>query len=203
MGLDDFDKLVSASYVSHGNSAGKLVTDYKWYAAAKLSPSDIRSLKEGGKCDVKFAYNGGITLSMTVERIITETGADEAVIILSSGELREGFSFTRVQTVDITTEVLTGFSVPRSAVRMNDGTLGVYIFDGIYSTFVRIEVLREFDDAYLVKTDTAVYKEAEDAGIDLGIGKENADPVKDAPFLSQNDLIITEGRGLYPGKVMA
>lgn len=158
-----FDALTATAPESVAGTAGKLVLDYKWYLALKLDAADAAKLREGEKCPVSFAYNGGVTLAMTVERIASESGADSELIILSSGELPAGFSFTRCQTVDVTVESASGFEVPRSAVRLVDGVLGVYTFDGVYANFRRIEVLRESEDGYLVKTDTAIMAEEEAA----------------------------------------
>lgn len=221
-----FDTLIDAAPEPTEGTAGKLVLDYKWHLALKMSSQDAANLHEGERCPVSFAYNGGVTLAMTVERIVSESSSAPALVILSSGEIPPGFSFTRCQTVDVTVETLTGFEVPRSAVRIVDGVIGVYTFDGVYANFRRIEVLRESDDGYLVKTDTAIKAEkqaaeaAEAATADptdessdsqaapetqasTGAVTEAPFSAADAPYLAQNDLIIVEGKGMYEDKIIS
>lgn len=72
---------------------------------------------------------------------------------------------------------------------MNDGVIGVYVFDGMTVSFRRIEVIREFDDAYLVSSDVG------DASAETG----NEGSAQSAPYLSRNEQIITSGKGLYDG----
>lgn len=188
--LGGYDSLISSAPADTGNTAGKLVTDYIWYITARIDAKTASGMTEGEDYDVSFAYSGGKVIPMTLERIITETGADSAVLVLSSGEIDSGFSFARHQTVDITVRVITGFAVPRSAVRLSDGVTGVYVFDGVRAHFRRIEVIKEFDDVYIVSSSV---EEDEEAKNEEGY----------IPFLSRNELIITEGKGIYDGRVIS
>lgn len=193
-----FDELTSAAPESVSGTAGKLVLDHKWQLVLKLDTSDTAKLREGEHCPISFAYNGGVTLAMTVERIAPEPGTDSALVILSSTELLPGFSFTRCQTVDLTVESASGFEVPRSAVRMVDGVLGVYTFDGVYANFRRIEVLRESEDGYLVKTDTAIRAEKEAAEKAAAEGTPSADG--DKPDASTSAAPDTSASSGTPGE---
>lgn len=201
---ESFDSLISQESADVSGCAGKLATDFKWYLALRIDAAAAASLKEGDVCPVAFAYNGGTKLPMTVEQVISATGRRDVILVLSSGELLPGFSFIRCQTVDVTTETLTGFSVPRSAVRLVDGVMGVYVFDGVYANFRRIEVLREYEDTFLVKTNGQI---AAEKTAETGDGPEAPDDgefhAEFAPYLAQNDLIVVEGKGLYEGKMIS
>ena len=214
MSVEDFEALVAAAPASTAGTAGKLALDYKWYLAVEPGAADAGKLEEGASCDVSFAYNGARTIPMTVERVVTGVDKTKALVILSSTRVIPGFSFSRCQTVDLTIETLSGLSVPRSAVRLVDGVQGVYVFDGVYANFRRIEVLREYDDVYLVKTPEAIAAETSSDTEDAaqyaaetanGADSESApsfDPAK-APYLSENDLIVVEGKGMTDGKVIS
>jgi hypothetical protein len=212
--VERFEELISASPAPTADSAGKLALDYKWYLVIEPTVSEIAGLEEGDRRDVSFAYNGGESVTMTVERVIAGTDKGKALVVLSSVQLIPGFSFSRCQTVDLTVETLSGLSVPRSSVRLVDGVQGVYVFDGVYSNFRRIEVLREYEDTYIVKTDTQIAKEqakeTEEAA-EFAAETSNKTPEKTeeafdarkAPYLSENELIVVEGKGMFDGKVIS
>ena len=215
MTVEEFNELISSAPASTANTAGKLALDYKWYLALEAPSSEAGKLKEGASCDVSFAYNGGQTIRMTVERVVTGKDRARALLILSSTQVIPGFSFSRRQTVDVTVETLTGIRVPRSAVRLVDGVRGVYVFDGVYANFRRIEVLREYEDAYLVKSDVQIAAEASAQTQDAAefaaekgedeateTGEAVFDPCA-APYLAANDLIIIEGKSMTDGKVIS
>ena len=187
-----YDALSAAQGESTDSDAGKIVTDYKWYIAVKVSAQSVSGMEAGRTYEVVFPYNRGESLEMTLESAVAdETG--ECVLVLSSGKITSDFSFARSQTVELTTKVMSGFSVPKSAIRMNDGVIGVYVFDGMTVSFRRIEVIREFDDAYLVSSDVG------DASAETG----NEGSAQSAPYLSRNEQIITSGKGLYDGRVLS
>ena len=213
--VESFDELISAAPASTANSAGKLALDYKWYLALEAGGADVASLEAGDRCDVAFAYNGGQSVTMTVERVVAGGDKTRTLIVLSATRLSSGFSFARRQTVDLTVAKLSGISVPRSAVRLVDGVQGVYVFDGVYANFRRIEVLREYEDVYIVKSDAQIAAEAADeteAAAEYAAetsakegGTDTAAPfdAAKAPYLTENDLIIVEGKSMSDGKVIS
>ena len=220
-----FEKLITEPPASTQGCGGKLALDFEWFLAIELGSDDAALLKEGDETSVSFAYNGGASLPMEVRRVVNDPDSDKSLVVLSCGEVLPGFSFARCQTVDVAVESLAGFPVPRSAVRLVDGQLGVYTFDGVYANFRRIVVLREFEDEYLVKTDTAIEAEeaakaaAEEAQTDKSEANSDSAKTKSekeaqeqseapfdaskAPYLSQNDLIVVEGKEMYEGKIIS
>lgn len=188
-----YDALSAAQGESTDSDAGKIVTDYKWYIAVKVSAQSVSGMEAGRTYEVVFPYNGGESLEMTLESAVADDETGECALVFSSGKITSDFSFARSQTVEITTKVMSGFSVPKSAIRMNDGVIGVYVFDGMTVSFRRIEVIREFDDAYLVSSDV------EDTSAETG----EEDSAQSAPYLSRNEQIITSGKGLYDGRVLS
>lgn len=188
--LSSYDSLISSAPADITNTAGKLATSHLWYITVRIDAQTAAGMTEGSKYDVSFAYNGGETISMELERIITDIGAADAILVLSSGEIGKDFSFARRQTVDITAKVITGYAVPRSAVRLSEDMMGVYVFDGVRAHFRQIEVVKEFDDIYIVSS----------APRDIEVDEEGK--ALEPYFLSQNELIIVEGKGMHDGKVI-
>ena len=158
--VPEFERLVDEIPRETGGGGGKLVLDNEWYLAILTSKDEASALDVSDRIPVTFAYNGQAELSMTVRRVVLDPDSDRALVVFSSTELRPGFSFLRRQTVEMNLGSVSGFSVPVSAVRLVDGELGVYVFNGVYANFRRIIVLKEFDDQYIVQTDKDYFAES-------------------------------------------
>mgnify|MGYP003327269645 CR=1 FL=1 len=128
MTFDDFGEMISSEPNSTSGAVGINVSDFNWYIACLVKKTDAGVIDSLGRCSVFFTYSG-IKLTMTVVRVIPETGGDKAVVILRSGKMPTGFDFTRMQPVEISTKSYTGFEIPKSAVRVVDGHEGVYVMD--------------------------------------------------------------------------
>lgn len=164
------------------NCCGKLVTDYKWYVAAVTTRAVASEYEVGAKVGVIFEYNGDERLDMTLERVLTAAGKDDAIMILSSGYIRQGFDFTRAQPIKLVTEEIEGFRIPISAVRVQDGCSGVFILDIYVVRFREIDIIRQEADHYIVQL---APKETSQYG-----------------WLERNDKMIVSGKGLYDGRVL-
>ncbi len=161
---------------------GKLVTDYKWYLATVTTRAVAAGYETGDKVGVIFEYNGDIQLDMTLERVLTAAGKDDAVMILSCGDIRQDFDFTRAQPVKLVIEEIEGFRVPLSAVRVQNGRSGVFILDIYVVKFREINIIRQEADHYIVQ-----YAPEEES--EFG-------------WLERNDKIIVSGKGLYDGRIL-
>lgn len=164
------------------NCCGKLVTDYKWYVAAVTTRSVAAEYDIGSRVGVIFEYNGDTKLDMTLERVLTAAGKDDAVMILSSGDIHQDFDFTRAQPIKLVTEEIEGFRVPLSAVRVQDGCSGVFVLDIYVVRFREISIIRQEADHYIAQF-------APEDESEYG-------------WLERNDKIIVSGKGLYDGRVL-
>lgn len=168
-----------------GLDAGKIVTSFKWYLACPMSKDDAGKVKlryenaPNVPIRVTMQNNAEVPLEMTVFNILTS--GENGLVILECGEVKEGFDFTRLQSVRIVTDEVTGFSVPVSAVRMKDGKMGVFVLDQVTVEFRRIDVIGESGGNYLCREVSA---------------EEADDP---SEWLGQNDLIIIGGTGIREG----
>ena len=98
--------------------------------------------------------------------------------------LLEDFDYTRRQTVEIKTAEYSGYKVPVSAVRLENGIKGVYILDSSTVRFREINPLFE-KDGWIVCEE-----------------KDSSDE-NQKNRLSLYDFVITEGKDLYDGKVLS
>lgn len=187
MTVDDFDAMISAdpdTDISGGYPIGKLVTDFKWYVLFEIDVEDMKKYTVGYTYDLVFPYNSDEQVSMALERMITPTEGGRCVLVFSASEAPRNFNYLRSQSVQIIERSYTGYRVPSGAVRVVDGVRGVYVLDGSVVRFRRIHPLTEVDGYIIVeKQDTM---DEESVNYDLGYCQ----------------LIITEGKDLYDGKIV-
>lgn len=164
-------------------AVGKLVTGYTWYIAVPVRKEKLPQYEVGKKYNVSFPYNYDKTISMTLERSVTETGSSDGVLVFSATELPEDFNYLRNQNVVIEKSGVTGYRIPVSALRMVDGKQGVYILYGSTVYFRRVEVLFEKDGYFIVA--------------ERDLSREDA-----SDYLGTYDMVIVRGKDLYDGKII-
>lgn len=181
--LDAFDAMRAAEPIESDTAVGKLVSGYVWYLAVPIEKAALDPFTEGKTYSVSFPYNYDITMTVTLERVLTEIDREDALLIFSAGAMPEGFSYLRVQNVEITTRVRDGLRVPAEAIRVIDGQTCVYIVRGGMVELRRVEILLEQEGDCIVA-----------AGLEAG--------EDETPYLALYDEVITAGKGLYDGKVL-
>lgn len=170
-------------------SKGKLVTSVKWYITVCLDKRTIFRLTEGKpesyKYEIKFPYSDNKTIKMKLEKVVSQTDYDNAVLVFSSDVQTEGFNYTRMQPVEIVYEYYEGLKIPSAAIRVVDGITGVYTLDGNVVKFKKATVLNE-ENGYCICR--LPYQE--------DINKLSS------TSLSLYDPVIVAGIGLYEGKII-
>lgn len=163
-------------------AGGKIAPGYTWYAACISRDSIAASFAVGQKYPVSFPHNGGTTLQMTLVR--TEESDSGSLLVFSSTALPGDFAFIRSQPVAVTAGEYSGIRLPLSALRAVDGVSGVYVLSGGIVRYRAVSVLAEGEDWFLADPDP------------------DADPPAEMKWLSRNDIVITNGRGLYEGRIL-
>ncbi|MBQ7475475.1 MAG: hypothetical protein IJS78_06100 [Clostridia bacterium] len=195
--LASLGELISSEPSDVGGTAGKIVTTHKWYVACPMTRAEISKLSGPGPYRVTLGNNSECPLDMTVYK--TDAASDGALAIFACDEVKEGFDFTRSQSVTVVTGETTGFKVPVSAVRMIDGVEGVYVINEIKVEFRRIDVIDESGGYYLCR-EHPEYEETPSAETGEQTNEaETGDETPTVPWLRQNDLIVTGGTGLSEG----
>ncbi len=233
MTVDSFRETVNRSPLESvlASNAGKLVTDSRWYVCCEISNEESAVFKKINEknqrpavtsCDVVFPFDGNVRIRMEVERVIAETDKNTTVLVFSTDEMPENFSYTRAQKIEIISESYKGLRVPRQAMRKLDNKInGVYVLIGETVSFRRADPIYEADDWYIVRnqTDEELEKSASqtetsnDASTDNNESASNTESaVEEIPvqnneknektykYLSLYDSVIVEGKDLYDGK---
>ena len=178
----EFDALTETQ-PQQKNCAGKIVRNTTWYIACRVPAGNAADFTKGAQYPITFPYSAGQELTMQLLR--TEADENGLLLVFSTDELPTDFPFTRAQNILISTKDYEGIRLPLSALRMSDGVTGVYILDGGVVRFRAVHILFEGEDFFLV----------------------DAEPEPDPPagmlWLRRNDFVITRGRGLTDGRILA
>ncbi|MDD4126009.1 MAG: HlyD family efflux transporter periplasmic adaptor subunit, partial [Eubacteriales bacterium] len=170
-------------------SEGKLVTSVKWYITVCLDKKTISKLTENKsqsyKYEIRFPYSNNALVKMKLEKIVSQTDYDTAIMVFSSDTHMDGFNYTRIQPVEIVSEYYSGLKVPSSAIRVVDGITGVYTLDGTVVKFKKATVLNE-ENGYCICSLPYID--------DINRLSSTA--------LSLYDPVIISGIGLYEGKII-
>lgn len=161
------------------NAIGKIVSDYEWYIAASVSINDSLRYKEGDELTVMTNLKGNTRLSVTVSKINISSESDRATVIFSCQQMSSELASMRMGTFTIVSNVYTGLRIPQKALRVLDGTTGVYVLSGITLKFVPVNVIYRFGDDIICEQ------------------VQSNDNV-----LRLYDEVVVKGKKLYEGKVV-
>ena len=193
------DSASSVDPVPADNSPGKMVGDYRWYAACRMSAVDAAAFVKDSRYEVTLKNNRE-SIMMSVYKVLTD--AREAVVLFESAFMPEDFDYTRCQQFEAVFEEQTGFRIPVSALRMYDGEEGVYILDEVTVRFRRVHVLEEENGFFLCSATDPLdvpYEDGDEEGTETSADTSSAEPKSKYYYLRENDIIIKSGTGLYVG----
>ena len=177
----------SPEQVDSSQLLGKMVQGFTWYLVAEITPEQADRLSEGQSLRVSFTQ-ASMETPVTVYAVLEEPGSDSALVVLEGTEFNSEMVSMRKQPVEIILATYSGLRVPKSAVRMLEGTdsegnttqtLGVYILSGGVQKAKTINPLYEADDYYVVEQSAT-----------------NSD------MLVEQDQIIVRGRNLQNNMVV-
>lgn len=177
MSVSDIDTLINTQ--PKVNETPKLVDSYVWKYAAVVNAKYASRFREGQQLTIDFKYAGVTDLPVNVIKVSDETDG-KILVIFSVEYFNKNTASLRVADVSISFRNYSGIIVPRSALRIQDGVLGVFIKFGNVVRFVKVNIIFE--------TDTYVLADSSSTSQDE---------------LRLYDEIITEGKNLYVGKELS
>ena len=223
---DDVEKALKAKAdESKISESGKLVNNFNWYVVAVVERNDVDETSVGDTVTVRFTDSAAEDVKMTVAAINSDS-AGKVALILKSNSITSGTSQLRIENAEIILKKISGYKIPKVALRSVDGINGVYIKRGNLINFRRITVLYTGDDYVIART-----YEAENASYEAEIDEieaekrlykaqlsdrsreepewiiENEDIYSRSKLLAKSyiklyDEVIVEGNGLYDNKIV-
>ena len=161
------------------NVVGKIVSDYEWYIAAKVTLNESMKYKQGDRLTIRTHIHSNPELEVEVKQINLHESSDSAVVIFSCDQMSRQLAEMRTGPMTVVNAVHSGLKVAKSALRVVDSQTGVYIISGITLDFVPVEVLYSNDDYMICKQIQSTEK-----------------------VLRLYDEVVVKGKKLYDGKVV-
>ena len=183
------DSLFAAATAEAG--AGRVITSSQWYLALIVDESAATDLIDLQTVSVRITQPVQAIFNMNVEEVGRSDGTTRVVVLSCSSGMRQILDARSVMAELIFGEV-TGIRVPKAAIRIEqisekntERTTFVYITEGVQATRVRVEIISEFGDAYIVRGEV--------------VGEEKRGAMS---VLRDGTDIIVKANNLYDGKIV-
>ncbi|MBE6727679.1 MAG: hypothetical protein E7562_03415 [Ruminococcaceae bacterium] len=161
------------------NVVGKIVSDYEWYIAAKMTINDSMKYKVGDKVSVKTALKTNPILDVSVCQINISDASDSAVVVFSCNQMSSELASMRTGAMTVVNKKYSGLKVAKSALRVVNSKTGVYVLSGITLKFVPVNVIYSNDEFMICEQQQTTEK-----------------------ALRLYDTVVIKGKNLYDGKVI-
>ena len=179
LGLADIEKLITSGVNNPNNNSCKVILDYTWHFAALVDSKFAQRffVSQALSLDLNYALVKG--LPVTIEAVAGAEDSEYAMILFSCEYLNSDLTGLRIEEGEISFRNYRGIRIPRSAIRVIDGKVGVFTKYDSKVMFKKID--------YIYETDEYI----------LAVPSEKGDELK------LYDEIILEGKDLYDGKSLA
>lgn len=158
---------------------GKIVSDYEWYIAAKVSINESLKYKEGDSLTIYTSVKSYPQMPVTVKKINISESSSSAVLLFECSDMNSELATMRTGPMTVVKKEYSGLKIPKSALRVVDSKRGVYVLTGMQIKFVEVNVLFS-NDSYII-----CEKQTEDENV-----------------LRLYDEVVTRGKNLYDGKIV-
>lgn len=158
---------------------GKIVSDYEWYIAARVSINESLKYKEGDSLTVYTSVKSYPQMPVTLKKINISESSSSAVLIFECSDMNSELASMRTGPMTVVKKEYSGLKVPKSALRVVDSKRGVYVLTGMQIKFVEVNVLFS-NDSYMI-----CEKQTDDENV-----------------LRLYDEVVTRGKNLYDGKIV-
>lgn len=161
---------------------GKLADTTVWKFVMPLSQKKAAGLEEGKEYKLTFKENNNTTLVMTLEGRIEANSREESILIFECNRLPDNFALERCQNAEIELSSIEGIYVPLSAMARVNGIRGVYVLRGSVVHFRKVDIIYN--------------------GADYCLVAKSGEPEGTYSYLGTNELIITNGKNLFDGRIL-
>ena len=161
---------------------GKIADTTVWKFVIPISQKKAASLEDGKEYKITFKENNNTTMVMTLQGRIEANSREESILIFECNRLPDNFALNRCQSADIELSSIEGIYVPLSAMAKVDGVRGVFVLRGSVVHFRKVDIIYNGADYCIVA------KSGESEGA--------------YEYLGTNELIITNGKNLFDGRIL-
>jgi len=155
----------------------KILSDYSWYYVCTVSAEDASRLRAGRSYTVDFKYSEARDVPAKVDRILVSEDGTFAAVVLRFERMNNAVALLRNEDVMIKFSNYRGIKVDKTALRLKDGELGVFIKYGSLVQFRKVDIIYE-DEDYVLSSVTE----------------------GSSSYLSLYDEVIIQGKNLYENR---
>ena len=159
------------------NGYGKMITDYKWSLCTYVTPQQAEKLYQGQKIRLSLDSQQSEYHTVIVDSIIPKD--DNVLVILKSTTMNKQAAASRIVEGEILFSQYRGIKIPKTAIRIVDGEMGVYV---------------KFSKLVIFKKVNPVYQDENYVILPLTVQEGNE--------VELYDDIIVKGVNLYDGKYL-
>ena len=127
---------------------GKIITDYKWKLCTYVTSVQAEKLYEGQKIRLSINMEEPSYQYMTVEKLIPKEN-DMVMVVLKASTINKESVSARICESEILFSQYKGIKIPKSAIRIVDGQMGVYVKFSKLVQFKKIKPIYQ-DENYVV-----------------------------------------------------
>lgn len=160
---------------SDANGMGSLVLGYSWYYACLAEQERCEGLRQGRTYELSFA---DFSVNARLQTLGDAVDGKRLCLFCIEEKIEKAVSL-REASAELVFGEVSGYRIPKAALRMLEGKRGVYVIRGQRCVFMEIEILLEKDNYYVVKAD-----------------------LTDNSGLFLNDTLVLSGKDLYDGMVI-
>lgn len=202
--VDRLDEIMNSGVTPPQNVIGKLVGSFTWYLACPVPTADAEDLVVGADYTLYLPYAENESIKAALERLNKTEGQDRCMAIFRCNSLASELCSVRTQPVRIQKCRYEGYAIKKSALHAG----------------VREEVIRnpraeeDFPRAHLVYINQVTFPSVyavvagqiveKEVSIVYGTDKTVICTAThgSGSFLALKDIVVTEERGLYNGKLV-
>ena len=156
---------------------GKIITDYKWSVCTYVDSTQAEQLYEGKSISVSLSVPDNNFQKATITNVVD---LGEKTLVVAECSMMDFTSATvRITDCELLFKQYKGIKIPNTAIRFEDGNMGVYVNFSNIVQFKKISPIYE-DENYVIIPTT----QSSDNQVKL------------------YDSIIVKGRNLYDGKYL-
>lgn len=161
---------------------GKVVDMNTWRLACMTDRDTALHIVAGQSFKVTLGSSDKVC-TLTAERVVSERGRKEAVVVFKSSLMLECDDYSHFQTVSVALNTLSGYRIPTGAVRYENGVSGVYVLRGSIVRYRQIEIIGA-GDGYVIASQSV------------------SEVAEGFSALNRYDRVIVRGHDLYDRKVI-
>ena len=160
--------------------ACKIISDYHWFFVFETNEKYAKQFENVQKVNLTFSYSAAGKIPAKVVSCTADEETNAYKVVLKCDYLGAELARLRIAEAAVEFEDYEGIKVERSALRIENGEVGVYVKFGSAVTFKKVDIVYETEDFILSKVNST-----------------------DDDYLELYDEIFIEGKDLYVGKELA